>query len=80
MLRASDIEDDYKNIQMNEQAERQKSIEQSSKFIGLVVAMFSPLSFITGIYGMNFVDPDGNPGKTLGFARSLVYMYTPRFA
>lgn len=39
--------------------QRQKRLEKSQHIMGLVLAIFSPLAFISGIYGMNITKPDG---------------------
>jgi Mg2+ and Co2+ transporter CorA len=50
------------DYQKEEGQQRSERVERSSFIMGLVLAMFSPLSFISGMYGMNFITPDGDPG------------------
>jgi Mg2+ and Co2+ transporter CorA len=50
------------DFQKEEGEQRSARVERSSFIMGLVLAMFSPLSFISGMYGMNFITPNGEPG------------------
>lgn len=58
----------YKDIQAKRDNARQERIEQcqartdrGQNVMGLVLGVFSPLSFLSGMYGMNFVKADGTP-------------------
>jgi hypothetical protein len=41
---------------------RQKNIEKSSFLMGVTLSVFSPLAFLSGVYGTNFQRSDGTPG------------------
>ena len=41
--------------------ERKSEAEKGSLLMGFMFSVFSPLSFVCGIYGMNFVNADGSP-------------------
>jgi hypothetical protein len=43
-------------------AKSQRTTDDSMFVMGVMLSIFSPLSFIAGVYGMNFIQPDGNPG------------------
>jgi len=44
--------------------------------LSIVSAVFLPAQFITGVYGMNFVDPDGTPGMPeLELEHGYVYFW-----
>jgi hypothetical protein len=53
-INAQEMEDEYKARQMRRQEEIAKKTADSSFVMGLVIALFTPLSFLTGVYGMNF--------------------------
>lgn len=58
----------YKDIQLrhlHEQHERlekmQARADRGQRMVGLVLGVFSPLGFLSGVYGMNFVKTDTSP-------------------
>ena len=64
-LTASALVEKYRDSQAKRDEERQKRMERSSAFMGIILSIFSPLGFYSGIYGMNFVKSDGTPGIVL---------------
>ena len=69
--RANDLVEGYRDSLAKREELRQQRIERSQRFMNIVLSVFSPLAFITGVYGMNFVTPDGVPAipeLTWGFS------------
>jgi hypothetical protein len=50
------------DVQKDENKQRSERVERGFLIMVLVRAIFSPLSFIVGMYGMNFSTPEGEPG------------------
>ena len=75
---ASVLVEKYRDNLTQRDVERQKRIERSSAFMGVFLSVFSPLAFITGVYGMNFTKPDGTPGMpelSWGFKYEVMMFY-----
>jgi len=52
----------FKDYQEQKEVIRQKNIEKSSFLMGVTLSVFSPLAFLSGVYGTNFQKSDGTPG------------------
>lgn len=67
---ASTISQSYKDSLEQLAHKAQSNSEWSQRVMGLILAVFSPLSFVAGVFGMNFTKGDGTPGipeLTFGF-------------
>lgn len=67
---ASNISQAYKDYLEQLALKAQRNSEWSQRVMGLILAIFSPLSFVAGVFGMNFTKGDGTPGipeLTFGF-------------
>ena len=60
--RAMDLVELYRDELAKGEEQRQGRIERSQRVLSVMISVFSPLSFIAGVYGMNFQFPDGRPG------------------
>merc|ERR1711879_680608 len=55
---------------------RDKSMNQTLFALSLITAVFLPMQFITGLYGMNFVKDDGSPNiPELTWERGYYYFW-----
>jgi Mg2+ and Co2+ transporter CorA len=67
---ASNVSQVYKDYLDQRANEAQAQSEKSQRVMGLILAVFSPMAFVSGVYGMNFTKGDGNtaiPELSMGY-------------